>query len=163
MVRPSRLTVIYVMLLVFAVALLAQSAKLQLVEGERWSERAQALHFNTDTVPAARGPILDASGNVLVDSHELVHLDVAPKEVRDTSQLAGLLRAVRVAPELIQRATDPKVKWVSLPDLYIASDIAGLASLRGVHPKTVMQRDFATTGGIRRIVGRVGSDGRPLD
>ena len=162
-VRPSRLTVIYVMLLLFAVALLAQSAKLQLIEGDRWSERAQALHFNTDTVPAARGPILDASGNVLVDSHELVHLDIAPREVRDTSRLAELLRAERVAPELIQRATDPKVKWVSLPELYVASDIAALAGLRGVHSKTVMQRDFATAGGIRRIVGRVGADGRPLD
>lgn len=160
---PSRLTVIYVALLVFAVALLVQAAKLQIVEGERWTEKARALHFDNDTVSAPRGPILDASGNVLVDSHELVHVDVAPKEIRNRPKLDSLLRAVHVAPALIQRAEDPSVKWVSLPDLYVASDITDLMALTGVHSKTVLQRDFATTGGIRRIVGRVGPDGRPLD
>lgn len=163
MVLPSRLTVISVALLVFAVALLAQAAKLQIVEGERWTEKARALHFDNDTVPAPRGPILDASGNVLVDSHELVHVDIAPKEIRNRPKLDSLLRAARVSPALIQRAIDPAVKWVSLPDLYVASDIADLTALAGVHSKTVLQRDFATTGGIRRIVGRVGPDGRPLD
>ena len=163
MVLPSRPTVIYAALLVFAVALLAQAAKLQIIEGERWTEKARALHFDNDTVPAPRGPILDASGNVLVDSHELVHLDIAPKEIRDRQKLVSLLRAAHVAPALIQRAVDPQVKWVSLPDLYVASDVAGLTGLTGVHSKTVLQRDFATTGGIRRIVGRVGPDGRPLD
>ncbi|MDP9178130.1 MAG: penicillin-binding transpeptidase domain-containing protein [Gemmatimonadota bacterium] len=161
--RPSRLTIISLALLVFAAALLAQSAKLQLVEGDLWAQRARALHFDSDTVPAPRGPILDASGTVLVDSHELVHVDIAPREVVDRPRLADLLREMRVSPELIQRATDPMVKWVSLPDLYIASEIAALTSMRGVHPKTVMQRDFATAGGIRRIVGRVGADGRALD
>src|SRR5688572_10171457 len=128
-----------------------------------WAQRARALHFDSDTVPAPRGPILDASGTVLVDSHELVHVDIAPREVVDRQRLADLLREIRVPPEMILRATDPKVKWVSLPELYIASEIAALTRMRGVHPKTVMQRDFATAGGIRRIVGRVGADGRPLD
>jgi cell division protein FtsI/penicillin-binding protein 2 len=162
-VPPSRLTIIYVLLLVFAAALLAQAAKLQIIEGERWAEKARALHFDSDTVAAPRGPILDTSGNVLVDSHELVHLDIAPRELRDRPKVASLLRAAHVAPELVQRAIDPSVKWVSLPDLYVASDIAALTTLTGIHAKTVMQRDFATTGGIRRIVGRVGPDGRPLD
>jgi cell division protein FtsI (penicillin-binding protein 3) len=150
-------------LLVFAAALLAQSAKLQLVEGDMWAQRARALHFDSDTVPAPRGPILDASGTVLVDSHELVHVDIAPREVADRQRLADLLREMRVPPDLIRRATDTTVKWVSLPELYIGSEIAALTRMRGVHPKTVMQRDFATAGGIRRIVGRVGADGRPLD
>jgi cell division protein FtsI (penicillin-binding protein 3) len=163
LIRPSRLTIIYVALLLFATALIAQSAKLQLIEGETWAQRARALHFDSDTVPAPRGPILDASGSVLVDSHELVHVDIAPREVTDRDHLADLLRGMRVAPELIQRATDPMVKWVSLPELYVASEISPLTRMRGVHPKTVMQRDFATAGGIRRIVGRVGADGRPLD
>jgi cell division protein FtsI/penicillin-binding protein 2 len=163
MIRPSRLTIIYLALLVFGAALIAQSAKLQLVEGETWAQRARALHFDADTVPAPRGPILDASGSVLVDSHELVHVDIAPREVVDRPRLADMLREIRVSPELIQRASDPQVKWFSLPDLYVASEIAALTAMRGVHAKTVMQRDFATAGGIRRIVGRVGSDGRPLD
>ena len=128
MVLPSRLTVIYIALLVFAVALLAQAAKLQIIEGERWTEKARALHFDNDTVAAPRGPILDASGNVLVDSHELVHLDIAPKEIRDRQKVASLLRAAHVAPALVQRAIDPQVKWVSLPDLYVASDVAELTA-----------------------------------
>lgn len=164
MTRPNRVTIVYLLLLFFAVALLAQAAKLQLVEGAEWAQKARALHFDTDTVAAARGAILDASGNVLVDSHELVHLDIAPREVRDRQTLARLLASAHVAPDLIQRAMDSAhVKWVSLPDLYVAADIASLTATKGVHPKTVMQRDFASAGGIRRIVGRVGPDGRPLD
>lgn len=161
---PTRLTIINVTLLIFAVALLAQAAKLQLVDGAMWTQRARALHFDTDSVTAPRGAILDASGNVLVNSHELVHIDIAPKEVRDRDRLAEQLREAHVAPELVRRATDDaSVKWLSLPDLYVASDVAALARIPGVHARTVMQRDFATAGGIRRIVGRVGPDGRPLD
>jgi len=94
------------MLLLFAVALIAQAAKLQLVDGAMWSQRARALHFDTDSVSAPRGAILDASGNVLVNSHELVHIDIAPKEVREKERLAEQLRAAHVAPDLIRRATD---------------------------------------------------------
>ena len=161
---PTRLTIINVTLLLFAVALLAQAAKLQLVDGDMWTQRARALHFDTDSVTAPRGAILDASGNILVNSHELVHIDIAPKEVRDKDRLAEQLREAHVAPDLIRRATDDaSVKWLSLPELYVASDVAPLARIPGVHARTVMQRDFATAGGIRRIVGRVGPDGRPLD
>lgn len=163
MIIPTRITIIYGTLLIFAVALLAQSAKLQLVEGDMWADRARALHFDVDSLTAPRGPILDASGNVLVDSHELVHLDIAPKEVRDRQRLADELGQARVATDLIRRATDTTVKWVSLPELYVASDIGPLTKMAGVHARTVMERDFATAGGIRRIVGRVGPDGRAQD
>jgi cell division protein FtsI (penicillin-binding protein 3) len=162
-VRLSRVAVIHSVLVLFAVALIAQAAKLQIVEGESWSRRARSLHFDVDTLSAPRGPILDASGTVLVNSHELVHLDIAPNEVRDRRRLVQLLRGAHVKPEIIRRLADPRVRWISLPDLYIASDVAGLTSINGVHVTIVMQRDFATVGGIRRIVGRVGPGGRPLD
>ncbi|HUQ20344.1 MAG TPA: penicillin-binding transpeptidase domain-containing protein [Gemmatimonadaceae bacterium] len=163
MLIAKRLTIIYVLLLLFAVALIAQAARLQLFQGEMWSQRARSLHFESDSMTAPRGAILDASGNVLVDSHELVHIDIAPREVRDRQALADQLQAAHVAPELIARAGDTSVKWLSLPDLYVASEIGDLKKMPGVHARTVMQRDFATAGGIRRIVGRVGPDGRALD
>ena len=163
MIVPTRLTIIYITLLLLAAALLAQAAKLQLVEGDVWTQRARSLHLGSDSVMAPRGTILDASGNMLVESHELVHIDIAPKEVRDRERLAGQLREAHVAGDLVRRATDTSVKWLSLPELYVASDVAPLTRIPGVHARTVMQRDFATAGGIRRIVGRVGLDGRPLD
>src|SRR6476619_7477909 len=156
MLIAKRLTIIYVLLLLFAVALIAQAARLQLFQGEMWSQRARSLHFESDSITAPRGAILDASGNVLVDSHELVHIDIAPREVRDRQALADQLQAAHVAPELITRASDTSVKWLSLPDLYVGSEIDALKKMPGVHARTVMQRDFATAGGIRRIVGRVG-------
>jgi cell division protein FtsI (penicillin-binding protein 3) len=160
---PTRLTIIYITLLLLAAALLAQAAKLQLVEGDAWAQRARSLHLGADTLMAPRGPILDASGNMLVESHELVHIDIAPKEVRDRDHLTAQLRDAHVPAELLRRAIDTSVKWLSLPELYVAADVAPLTKIAGVHARTVMQRDFATAGGIRRIVGRVGLDGRPLD
>ena len=68
MVRPSRVTIVLVTLLVFAVLLVGQAARVQLFEGKEWAERARRQQFRTGAVSAPRGKILDASGNVLADA-----------------------------------------------------------------------------------------------
>ncbi|MEO8577910.1 MAG: hypothetical protein ABI556_14475, partial [Gemmatimonadales bacterium] len=161
MVRLSRVSVIHLILVLFAVALIGQAAKVQIVQGKDWAERARRQQFRTSPIVAPRGNIFDASGNVLVESRELVRLNVAPNEVKDAGFLSRLMKDAGFSPEWTKAATDRKRKWVSLPGLHVASEIGLLMALNGVHAESVMQREYASTAGIRRIVGSVGDDGRP--
>ena len=162
MVRLSRISVIHLILVLFAVALIGQAAKVQIVQGKDWAERARRQQFRTSPVLSPRGNIFDASGNVLVESRELVRLNVAPSEVKDAVLLSRLLKDAGFPAEWMKAAIDRKRKWVSLPGLHVASDVGQLVSLNGVHAESVMQREYASTAGIRRIVGSVDADGKAV-
>lgn len=162
MVRPSRISVIHIMLAIFAVALIAQAARVQLVQGPEWSSRARQQQFRTAPVLARRGNIFDASGNILVESRELLRLGVAPGEVRDPALLSRAMRDAGFDARLVGAATDVKRKWVQLPGLHVPSEIAMLASLRGVHALPLSRREYASTAGVSRIVGSVGPDGMAI-
>jgi cell division protein FtsI (penicillin-binding protein 3) len=149
-------------LALFAAALIGQAARVQLVQGKEWAEKAKRQQFRRNPVAATRGNIFDASGNILVESREMVRVSIAPNEVKDPSALSNSMRAVGVDRQLIRAALDRKKKWVTLPGLYDAGDVASLVALAGVHPETVMSRDYATTPGIRRIVGILDPQGKPL-
>jgi len=159
-VRLSRISVIHLILLLFAVALIGQAAKVQIVQGKDWAERARRQQFRTSPVLSPRGNIFDASGNVLVESRELVRLNIAPSEVKDAALLSRLLKDAGFPAEWMKAAIDRKRKWISLPGLHVASDVGQLISLNGVHAESVMQREYASTAGIRRIVGSVDGDGK---
>ena len=163
MPRPNRLTIIHGVLVIFAAALIAQLAKVQIVHGKEWAEQGKRQHFFSSSLPAARGDILDASGETLVESRELTHLAIAPPEVRDT---AGLLRAMRqngIADPILKAVLDSRHKWIEVPGLFNPGEIPTLLAMRGVHPTAVMQRVYSTSPGIRRIVGRLDADGKALD
>ncbi|MDO8500390.1 MAG: penicillin-binding transpeptidase domain-containing protein [Gemmatimonadaceae bacterium] len=162
MVRLSRVSVIHLILALFAVALITQAARVQLVQGKDWAERARRQQYRNGDVAAARGNIFDASGNVLVESREMFRLNVAPGEVKDAPRLTRELRRAGVGQEWIRASTDRKRKWVSLPGLYVAADVATFTSLAGVHFVPLMIREYANTAGIRRIVGNLDPDGRAL-
>ena len=163
MVRPSRITLVFLGLIFFALALVVQAAKVQLIEGKQWALRARTQHFRGATLPAPRGTIFDGTGNVLVESRQLVQLEVAPSEVKDFKVLARLLRSAKVDPRAVRAATDRRRKYVVLPGLFAPSDVAALTSTRGVHARPVMDRAYASAGGVRRIVGRIGPDGSGQD
>lgn len=108
MVRLSRVSIIHLMLILFAVALAGQAARVQLIQGSQWAERARLQHFRESPLMAARGNILDASDRVLAESRELVRLTVAPTEVRDrkSSQLHFAKQVLRAAGSMQQRMSD---------------------------------------------------------
>ena len=64
MVRLSRVSVIHLMLALFAVLLIGQAARVQLVQGGQWAEKARRQQFNNRSFSAARGSIFDAAGNI---------------------------------------------------------------------------------------------------
>lgn len=162
MTRPSRITIVHATLVVFAVLLIAQAARIQLIEGERWAERARRQQFRTGPTVAPRGRILDASGNVLAESRELVRLNVAPTEVQNPTALADLMRKAGFQAAVIRDATNRSRKWVILPGLHVATEVAALTAIRGVHPQTVVNREYVSAAGIRRVVGSIDASGKAI-
>ena len=53
--RPSRIGIVHGTLLVFALLLIGQAARIQLVQGEMWAERARRQQFRVGPMVAPRG------------------------------------------------------------------------------------------------------------
>ena len=163
MKTPSRVGIIHLSLAVLLVALLGKAAKIQLVEGSDFARKALRQQSINNVMPAERGTILDSRGEVIAQSREKVTLQVAPKDVTKKRELRTTLQRAHVPPEWIARATDTNRKWVEIPGLFLAVDVAPVMALRGVRVTPVVERVYAMSDGIRRIVGRVDAAGKPLD
>lgn len=149
--------------MLFAVALIVKSGYEQLFQYKYWNAIGIRQHFASSDLPAPRGDILDAGGNTLVESREMVRISVAPGQVTNRAGLARDLRNAGIVPRFVSMSLDTTRKWVDIPGAHLPTDVAPLIALRGVYSKPVMDRVFATSGGIRRIVGRVAPNGSALD
>lgn len=163
MPAPNRVSIVHGVLVLFALALVARAAKVQIVDGKQWSERAKRQQFFASSFPAPRGDILDASGKPLVESRELVRVAVALPEMRDTAFVISALRRARIDVSPIRSALARERRWVELPGLYSPARISSVGKLNGVHLTPVLQRVYAPSSGVRRIVGGLDARGKPLD
>ena len=163
MKAPTRVAVIHAFFLVFALALVARAAKVQVVEGRQWVARGKRQHFFASSLSAPRGEILDASGNTLVESREMTRVALALPEMRDTAFVLKALRRARLDAAAVHAAIDRRRRWIDLPGLYSSSDVASLSKLNGVHLTPVLQRVYGNSNGIKRIVGSLDGRGNPLD
>ena len=165
MARVSRLGIVHGALALFAAALVLRAAKVQLVDADVWRSRAARQHFNAADLPAPRGAIRDASGRLLVESRELVSIAVAPREVRvsDRKVVRRVLAKAGVDRRVVAQAITPGKKWVPVPGRFLPSDVAPLLGMRGVHATPVVERVMVPSASVRRVVGRVGGDGTPID
>ncbi len=161
--NPNRLLIVQTSILIFALALIGKSGYEQLYRHNYWSRIGQRQHFASSGLPAPRGLILDASGHTLVESREMVRISVAPRQVTNRAALARDLKLASADPRYVAMSLDTVRKWVDIPGDYLPSDVAATIALKGVYSKPVMDRVYATSGGIRRIVGRVGPDGKAMD
>ena len=163
MKAPTRVAVIHAFFVVFALALVARAAKVQVVEGKQWVARGKRQHFFASSLSAPRGEILDASGNTLVESREMTRVALALPEVRDTAFVLKALRRARLDAAAVHAAIDRRRRWIDLPGLYSSSDVASLSKLNGIHLTPVLQRVYGNSDGIKRIVGSLDGRGNPLD
>lgn len=163
MTRPSRIGAIHLTLALFFVALVWKMATVQLLQRRTWTADAQRQQTAPRAVPAPRGDILDARGELLAQSRETVRLAVAPPAVRDRAALQRALRRGGVPPEWVHRATDGSRRWVAIPGHFLAADVAAATAMRGVYATPEVVRSYVVGSGTRRIVGRVDTEGRPLD
>ena len=163
MKAPTRVAVIHAFFILFALALIARAAKVQVVEGKQWVARGKRQHFFAAAQSAPRGEILDASGNTLVESREMTRVALALPEVRDTAFVLKALRRARLDATAVHAAIARRRRWIDLPGVYAASDVASISKLNGVHLTPVLQRVYGNSGGIKRIVGSLDGRGNPLD
>jgi cell division protein FtsI (penicillin-binding protein 3) len=163
MKTPNRVVVVHTFFVLFALALIARAAKVQVVEGKQWDARGRRQHFFASAMSAPRGEILDASGNTLVESREMNRVAVALPEVRDTAFVLRALHRARLDASAVHAAIARRRRWIELPGLYTASDVSSISKLNGVHLTPVLQRVYGNSGGIKRIVGSLDGRGNPLD
>src|SRR6185295_17121567 len=140
-------------------ALLYRSASVQLLQRSRWAARAQSQQSLEASIPAPRGDILDAHGDLMAQNREMVKLEVAPRDVRDRRALRLALTKAGVPAEWATRAVDSSRKWVMLPGRFVALDVAAIIVMRGVRATPILERAYAFSQGTRRIVGRVDENG----
>ncbi|HKG94387.1 MAG TPA: penicillin-binding transpeptidase domain-containing protein, partial [Gemmatimonadaceae bacterium] len=161
----SRIGIVQGAIGLFALALVGRAAQVQLWQGRQWQQRAERQHLKETSLPAPRGAVLDASGERLVESRELVRLAVNPREVRDRD-VRALQRALAnagVPKPMVRRATDKSRGWVEMPGAFLPSDVAPARTIPGVHVSPTVERVSLASEGMRRVIGRVGPDGAPVD
>jgi cell division protein FtsI (penicillin-binding protein 3) len=163
MKTPSRVAVVHGVFVLFALALIVQAAKVQVVDGQTWARKAKRQHFAASALTAPRGEILAANGDVLVESRELNRIAVALPEVKDTAGMIRSLRRARIDPAAVRSAIARKRRWIDLPGVFAASDMGSLANMSGVHLTPVLQRVYANSSGIRRIIGSLDPHGKAVD
>lgn len=163
MPRVDRIGIVHIALGLFAVALVGRAAQVQILQRDRWNERALKQQYTASELPAPRGRITDATGLTLAESRELVRIAVAPHQVRDRKALARALQRVEVPASWIARATDTRRKWVELPGRFLPTDVAPVVAMRGVHATPVAERVYIPSEGVRRIVGRATPAGGAVD
>jgi len=163
MVRVSRMTIVHLALGAFAVALVGQAARIQLVQGKEWADRARRQQYRQGAVAAARGIISDAGGSVLAESRELMKLSVDLRGVEDRTGLLRALARAGIGPASLRQVRDPARKWVELPGLHVPAEIPDILAIREVTAQPVLSREYARNPGLRRIVGSVNAAGHGVD
>ncbi len=165
-VNRNRARVVHFSLVVFALAIIAKSAQLQIYEGAYWTAEAQRLQVRVRDVPAERGRILDASGEVLVETREFMQLNITPANIKPNLQFPDARAAVRaelawlgVPSALIRKSLDTKQKSVLLPGLYRRDQVAKVASMPGVDLDRRLVRDVSAPPGLLGILGTVSHNG----
>lgn len=176
-VSRGRAAFVHVTLVLFAAAIIARLVQVQLVEREAWQRTAVRQQVRDLTVEPIRGAILDATGNVLVETREQMKLVIEPQNlvytrkgkdgrqrtVDNRSLVRRLLRDLRVSESDVRRVfNNPKARWVELPDRFLPADLERLKTITGVRIIPVLTRVNATSDGLRGVVGVVGRDGVPV-
>ena len=91
-------------------------------------------------------------------ARDVIHRDLT----LDNVDVLRALRRARVDADAVRSAIARRRRWIDLPGLYSASDVASISKMNGIHLTPVLQRVYASSGGIQRIVGALDNQGRPI-
>lgn len=159
-----RAMIVHGSLVLFGLAIVGRSVQRQLLERAHWQHIAETQQVKQKDITPPRGRILDATGAVLVESRELMRLNISPRELRKSKRFANPratlrtgLRALNVPDSLIRRTLDTTRKAVLLPEQYLPSDVERFAGMNGVYRQRVLRRTRATLPGLRTVLGEINS------
>ena len=97
-----RLMVVYMFIILLFLVLIGRLFYLQIIKGSDYAERAASNIYRTISLPARRGTIYDANGNVLASSEPYMSVEVYLDEVDDTKALAANLAALFSRDDIYQ-------------------------------------------------------------
>ena len=138
--------------------LVVRAAQVQLLEGRRWAEAAQAQRTERIVLQARRGTLSDRHGTPLALTQETYHVGVAPNELRDPARDGALIaRQLGLAARAWQEALRRRYAYFAGP--FSALEVRPLRSIRGVHLEAVVNRFYPAPELARATIGRVGDDG----
>jgi cell division protein FtsI (penicillin-binding protein 3) len=140
-------------------ALLAgRAAQVQLLQGRRWAEEAQAQRTERIVLDAPRGALWDRHGTPLALTQETYHVGVAPNELRDHAGDGALIsRQLRLPALAWSQALRKRYAYFGGP--FSALEVQPLRTVRGVHLEPVLNRFYPAPELARATIGRVGDDG----
>lgn len=163
--RNHRIGIVHAALALLMLAVLGKATHVQLVQGREWADVAKRQHFTAKAIPAARGTITDASGNILATSRELVRLEIAPREVRSSEarRLRKALVDAGVEASIAARVLDRERRWIVVPGRFVAEDVASITAMHGVYTTPVSDRTYAMSPGLQSLLGRVDAGGNGAD
>jgi len=148
---------------------------LQVLESDRYVQFAEQSRDRYDRLVAARGPIVDRSGNLLASTRTVIELGVDPQSlVREDFLKIEELAEILQIPETDIRAAFEKrerhnsrtgevtlVRWVKLADAVFPEDYDRIRDLniRGVYGNYKNQRIYPAGSMAAHIIGFIADNG----
>ena len=159
MAKPAvRLQVVEAGIFVGLALLAARAAQVQIGQGRRWAEEAQAKRTERIVLAARRGTLFDRHGTPLGLTQETYHVGVAPNELRDPVADGALIaRRLGLTAQAWQSAMHKRYAYFAGP--YSGLELQPLRSIRGVHLEAVLNRFYPAPDLARATIGRLGDDG----
>jgi len=143
--------------------ILARAAELQVVEGADWHVVAEGQHRKTVQVPASRGAILDRNAVPMAVSRERVRVSVAPHELANADQAAGLLsEALELSPRKARAIVGSSRRWVVVAGHYSTAVREILSGVPGIYLERSLPRFYPHGDLVRAVLGSL-QDGRGAD
>ncbi|MDE3078018.1 MAG: penicillin-binding protein 2, partial [Chloroflexota bacterium] len=161
--KSGRQFAVFLLLVTFAGILVARLYYWQVVRHDSLARMAAAEHVREEQIPARRGAIYDAAGNVLATNESVDSVYAARTQIEDPRAVARTLSALLQMSEqsLYQRITDQELQfirlkaWVPPP----VSEQIRAAKLPGIFLEPTTHRIYPQGALASQLLGFVNQDG----
>jgi cell division protein FtsI (penicillin-binding protein 3) len=120
--------------IVSSALVVGRSAQIQIIEGSNLKKGAEAQQRKEQSIPGARGTILDRNGIALGVSHERVRVSVAPREIINVPSVTKLLaQTLDLDADMVGSYTNSARRWKVFPESFPPSIRDDLLYVPGVY------------------------------
>jgi cell division protein FtsI (penicillin-binding protein 3) len=120
--------------IVSSALVVGRSAQIQIIEGSNLKKGAEAQQRKEQSIPGARGAILDRNGIALGVSHERVRVSVAPREIINVPSVTKLLaQTLDLDADMVGSYTNSARRWKVFPESFPPSIRDDLLYVPGVY------------------------------